>query len=921
MTPNAVVIRGARQHNLKNLDLDLPLHRLIAVTGVSGSGKSSLAFDTLYAEGQRRYVETFSPYARQFLERMDRPQADRIEGIPPAIAIDRKEPVRTSRSTVGTMTEITDSVKLLFARRGRLHCRACGRPVEPETPEHVWRRLQGLPAGTPVLISFPYPRNGASPAELHEMLAAAGFDRAVRDGRVLPLTELPPEAGETALDVLADRLAFQPGERRRILDSVELAFRFGAGRLSLWVAGGGREDFSSRLECAACGIAYPASQPNLFSFNSPLGACPTCRGFGRTIGIDLDLIIPDPERSLAQGAIRPFGGRREGKPEYADLERFCRREGIPLETPFASLREEHRRAIVEGTEDYYGIRGYFRWLESRAYKMHVRVLLSRYRAYDLCPDCRGSRFREESLLYRLGGRTIAEIYALPIDEAAAFFERLEIPAADEAARRILDEILRRLSILCEVGLGYLTLDRQSRTLSGGEVQRVALTAALGSSLVNTLYVLDEPSIGLHPRDVGRLIGILKRLRDLPNTVVVVEHDPQIIAESDWILDLGPRAGAQGGEIQYFGPAAGIGDTLTGQYLTGRRTLPQPARRRPPGPRWLVVRGAAEHNLKGIDVRIPVGCFTCLTGVSGSGKSTLLEGVLHPAVQRALGEAGERPGRHHGLEGVEAIQAVRLVDQRPIGRTPRANALTYTRAFDAVRRLFAATEDARRAGFGPAHFSFNVPGGRCETCRGEGFEMVEMQFLSDVRLPCPDCGGRRFRPEVLAVRLRDRTVGEILEMTVDEALAFFREEPAVCRPLAPLSAVGLGYLRLGQPLNTLSGGEAQRLKLARHLPESGEEARPTLFLFDEPTTGLHPEDVRLLLACLQRLVDAGHTVLVVEHHRGVIRAADWVIDLGPEGGEAGGRIVAEGPPEAIAAAPGSHTGRFLREAAPAAPRAA
>ncbi len=920
MTPNAIVIRGARQHNLKNLDLDLPLHRLIAVTGVSGSGKSSFAFDTLYAEGQRRYVETFSPYARQFLERMDRPQADRIEGIPPAIAIDRQEPVRTSRSTVGTMTEITDSVKLLFARRARLHCRACGRPVEAETPEHVWRRLQKLPAGTPVSISFPGPGNGASPAELRETLAAAGFDRVVRNGRVLALAELPPEADEAEIDVLADRFVFRPEERPRLLDSIELAFRFGAGRLTLWIGEDGREDFSSRLECAACGIAYPPPQPNLFSFNSPLGACPTCRGFGRTIGIDLDLIIPDPQRSLAQGAIRPFGGRREGKPEYADLERFCRREGIPLETPFAALREPHRRAIVDGTEDYYGIRGYFRWLESRAYKMHVRVLLSRYRSYDLCADCGGTRFREESLLYRLEGRTIAEIYALPIDEAAAFFERLEIPADDEAGRRILAEILRRLQILRDVGLGYLTLDRQSRTLSGGEVQRAALTAALGSSLVNTLYVLDEPSVGLHPRDVGRLIGILKRLRDLPNTVVVVEHDPQIIGASDWILDLGPRAGAQGGAIQYFGPAPQIGDTLTGRYLKGTRTLPQPARRRTAGPRWLVVRGAAEHNLKGIDVRIPVGCLTCLTGVSGSGKSTLLEGILHPAVQRALGEPAERPGRHRGLEGIEAIQAVRLVDQRPIGRTPRANALTYTGAFGAVRRLFAATEDARRAGWGPAHFSFNVPGGRCETCRGEGFETVEMQFLSDVRLPCPDCGGRRFRSEVLAVRLRGRTVGEILDMTVEEALAFFDDEPAVRRPLAPLAAVGLGYLRLGQPLNTLSGGEAQRLKLARHLPEGEEEMRPTLFLFDEPTTGLHPEDVRLLLACLQRLVDAGHTVLVVEHHLGVIRAADWVIDLGPEGGEAGGRIVAEGPPEAIAAAPGSPTGAFLREAVSAAPQA-
>nr|MCU0539798.1 excinuclease ABC subunit UvrA [Desulfobacterales bacterium] len=909
---NAAPIRiiGARQHNLKGLDLEIPLNRFIVVTGVSGSGKSSLAFDTLYAEGQRRYIETFSPYARQFLDRMDRPQADRIEGIPPAIAIDRKDPVRTSRSTVGTMTELTDYVKLLFARFGRLHCRVCRKPVEPETPDHVWDHLSGLPGGSAVAITFPCRVESATGGELRRSLAAQGFDRLFRDGRALPIEQWTPSPGEQEIAVLVDRFSLPAADRRRVFDSVELAYRFGGGQLTLWSPPEPPRVFSSRLECAACRLAYSPPLPSQFSFNSPIGACDTCRGFGRTIGIDLDLIIPDRSRTLAEGAIKPFGGAREGRVEYADLAGFCRTRKIPLNRPFRELTEEEQQAIIRGTSSYYGIDGYFRWLENRTYKMHVRVLLSRYRSYDICPACAGTRFKPETLLYRLNGLTIAQIYALNVEQAFDLFAAMPIGERDEAGRMILAEVRRRLKYLKDVGLGYLTLDRQSRTLSGGEVQRVALTSALGSSLVNALYVLDEPSIGLHPRDNHRLVRILKGLRDLGNTVVVVEHDPEIIRESDLVLDLGPRAGEDGGRVMYFGPTAGVNGSLTGEYLRGVRRIPLPARRRKPDGRWLSIRGAAENNLKEIDVDIPLGMLVCLTGVSGSGKSTLAEEVLYKAARRALGAPDGRPGIHRGIQGIETIGEVILVDQRAVGRTPRANPLTYTKALDPIRKLMASTVDAKARGLGPGHFSFNVAGGRCETCRGEGVEKVEMQFLSDVFLPCPECNGRRFRPEVLAVRLLGLTITDILEMTVERALGFFASEKAVVEALQPLADVGLGYIRLGQPLNTLSGGEAQRLKLSRHLRPAAGNGGSTLFIFDEPTTGLHFEDIRTLLECLRRLVANGHTVLVIEHNMDVVKTADWVIDLGPEGGEAGGRIVAAGPPEAVAADRRSHTGRFL-----------
>ena len=912
MKNQSIRIKGARQHNLKNLDLEIPLNQITVITGVSGSGKSSLAFDTLYAEGQRRYVETFSPYARQFMDRMDRPRVDKIEGIPPAIAIDRKDPVRTSRSTVGTMTEITDYVKLLYARLGRLHCRSCGKPVTPETPAHVWKLLKKIPAGSQVVITFPYLVDKIPPDQIRKSLMQMGFDRLFVQNRIIQIEDWQPDRRRKEIPVLADRLILRRKDQERVMDSLELAFRFGGGKLDVWIPPKGHYAFSCRLECARCQIEYNPPLPNLFSFNSPMGACDTCRGFGRTIGIDMDLVIPDHSISLKDGAIKPFGKSDNGRMEYADLMDFCRRQKIPTGIPFGHLKAAHKKAIIEGTSTYYGIEGLFRWLESRTYKMPVRVFLARYRSYDICRECDGTRFKEETLLYRIGRQNIARIYAKNVEQAHQFFKKLPVAARDEASQLVLGEIRNRLNYLQDVGLGYLTLDRQSRTLSGGEVQRVALASALGSSLVNTLYVLDEPSIGLHPRDNHRLIRILKGLRNLSNTVVVVEHDPEIIRESDFLLDLGPRAGEQGGEVMYFGPTAGVNDSLTGQYLKGRRQIPVAGRRRKPGKgRWLTIKGAAENNLKNIDVRIPLGLFVCLTGVSGSGKSTLAEEILYKAARRALGNHLDRPGQHRSISGLNQIQDVVLVDQRSIGRTPRANALTYTKALDPIRRLLADTPTAKAKKFGPGHFSFNVAGGRCDTCNGDGFEKVEMQFLSDVYITCPDCNGTRFKSAVLDVRYQGQNIHDFLTITVDQALDSFKDHNKIVTALQPLADVGLGYIRLGQPINTLSGGEAQRLKLSRYAGNGSGQLARTLFIFDEPTTGLHFDDIGKLMGALQRLVDSGNTVLVIEHNMDVVKTADWVIDLGPEGGDAGGRVVATGPPAEVAKNIKSHTGRFLK----------
>jgi excinuclease ABC subunit A len=910
MPQPTIKIRGARQHNLKGIDLDIPANRITVITGVSGSGKSSLAFDTLYAEGQRRYVETFSPYARQFMERMDGPQVDKIEGIPPAIAIDRKDPVRTSRSTVGTMTEVTDYTKLLFARMGQLHCEKCGKPVSADTPASVWRFLSTLEKGAGILLTFPVTAVPAAEADVRRELSALGYDRIVRDGRVSDLTEWRPAADREVLQVLVDRLRFDPGQRERFIDSIEQAFRLGHGVMQVRV-NGVTHAFSQALSCAACDILYRPALPNLFSFNSPVGACETCRGFGRVIDMDLDLIIPDPSLSIADGAIKPWAGKVGRRLEYQDLEAFCKKTKIPLDVSFNKLNEDQRRAIIDGTPDYYGIRGFFDWLETKTYKMHVRVFLSRYRSYESCTACGGTRFKKETLQYTLDGKTIAEVYAMDIDEAMAYFTGIGGFETDEASRLVLGEITNRLKYLQDVGVGYLTLDRQSRTLSGGEVQRVALASSIGASLVNTLYILDEPSIGLHPRDAHRLMGILKGLRDQANTVVVVEHDPEIIRNSDFMLDLGPAAGENGGESMYFGPTAAAAASLTGKYLTGERVIPLPKKRRLPRKKAaLTVRGAGENNLKGITVSIPLGLFVCLTGVSGSGKSTFAEEILYKAIKREKKKDDEgRPGRYTGATGFDLLDDAVLVDQRPIGRTPRANLLTYTKAIDPVRKLLAATPEAKAKDLKPGYFSFNTPGGRCETCRGEGYEKIEMQFLSDVFIPCPDCDGRRFKGEVLQIRYADKNILDILEMTVDQAMAFFKRHLAITTLLRPVSDVGLGYMRLGQSLNTLSGGEAQRLKLSRYLKSTVNGKQ--LFIFDEPTTGLHFEDIGKLLSAIQRLVDEGNSVLVIEHHMDVIKTADWIIDLGPEGGGGGGQIVVEGPPERVAGHAGSHTGRFLK----------
>ena len=907
-------ITGARQNNLKNLNLDIPLNQIVAVTGVSGSGKSSLAFDTLYAEGQRRYVETFSPYARQFMDRMDRPQVDKIEGIPPAIAIDRKDPVRTSRSTVGTMTEITDYTKLLFFRLANLYCHQCDRPVRSETPEHVWQALKRIASHAEMIVTFPFDGNGMPADHAKSHLLQMGYDRHYADGRIHSLAEEDLPDSFRPLDIIADRLRWHPQNRQRIIDSAELAFRFGGGKLDIWVNHGHFAAFSNRLECAACNIQFPQPLPNLFSFNSPIGACPDCRGFGRTIGIDMDLVIPDANLTLAEGAIKPWGTAEDGRMEFDDLSEYCRKKRIPMDVPFKQLSQTNQHRIIAGTDSYYGVHGFFQWLETKTYKMPVRVFLSRYRSYDVCQSCAGTRFKPDALRYRLSGLTIAQLYAMDVDRAADFSASIQVAQTDEASHMILEEVRSRLKYLKDVGLGYLTLDRQSRTLSGGEVQRVALASSLGSSLVNTLYVLDEPSIGLHPRDNHRLIRIMKRLRDLSNTVVVVEHDPEIIRESDYLLDLGPQAGEKGGQVMYYGPTASVNGSLTGQYLRGLRSIPIPKTRRPPRRgRWVSIRKAAANNLKKVNVRIPLGLFVCLTGVSGSGKSTLAEDVLYKSAKRRLGDPQGRPGEHEALEGLTSVTDVLLIDQRPLGRTPRSNPLTYTKAMDPIRRLLAATAAAKREKLDPGHFSFNVAGGRCETCKGEGFEKIEMQFLSDVFITCPTCKGTRFKPEILNVEYNGLNIDQILKLTVDDALDFFNQTRGLHRlihsALSPMVAVGLGYMRLGQPIHTLSGGEAQRLKLSRYIKPDPLHTR--LFIFDEPTTGLHIDDIAKLVAALQRLVDEGNTVVVIEHNMDVVKTADWVIDLGPEGGDAGGRVVVAGPPEKVADHPTSHTGRFLK----------
>jgi excinuclease ABC subunit A len=939
-----IAVHGARQNNLKNLDLEIPLHELVVVTGVSGSGKSSLVFDTLYAEGQRRYVETFSPYARQFLDRMDKPAVDRVDGIPPAIAIDQTNPVRTSRSTVGTMTELNDHLKLLFARAAQLHCRNCGKAVRRDTAESIFAdaNARAALAGDPrVYVCFPIPvPKNFKEAEVRQLLESQGYTR-IHESQ-------SSKDGSHTLQVVQDRLRLGNAERARVMESLETALRMGRGRVNLLVVDA--EDpprtvdawkYSSELHCADCDITYRDAVPSLFSFNSPVGACETCRGFGRIIGIDYGLVVPDETKTLAGGAVKPWQTKSYAECQD-DMVKFAKKRGIPLDTPWYQLGDAHRKWVIEGEgkwekKVWYGARRFFEWLETKAYKMHVRVLLSRYRAYTPCTACGGSRLKPDALLWRVNGRNVHEIALMSLDKARDFFQALKLPAPlDEAADLLLAEVRARFAYLCEVGLGYLTLDRQSRTLSGGEVQRINLTTALGTSLVNTLFVLDEPSIGLHPRDMQRVTQVMHRLRDAGNSLVVVEHDPQIMLAADRLLDLGPGAGERGGEIVAFDTPEKIRvnpASLTGQYLSGRKQVAPraapakvdanepPKARMVPSQKAIKLRGVTQHNLKNVDVEFPLRRLVCITGVSGSGKSTLIEDVLYKAMRKALGQPSEMPGAFDRLEGAELVDDVVMIDQSSIGRTTRSNPASYVGAFDVVRELFANEASAKTRGYTAGTFSFNSGTGRCPTCSGNGFEHVEMQFLSDVYLRCPDCDGKRYRAETLEIRREGadgsrKNIADVLDMTVTEALAFFKDNSNVAIRLQPLVDVGLEYVKLGQPVPTLSGGEAQRLKLAGHLAEAAADDTPSvrgkLFLFDEPTTGLHFDDVAKLLRAFRKLLKIGHSLLVIEHNLDVIRSADWIIDLGPEGGDGGGEVVVAGTPAQVEAHPRSHTGKALRE---------
>jgi len=907
----SIRITGAKQNNLKNLNLEIPLFQIIAITGVSGSGKSSLALDTLYAEGQRRYVETFSPYARQFMDRMDKPRVDKIEGIPPAIAIDSKNLVKTSRSTVGTMTEITDFCKLLFAKMARLYCPACGRTVEKDTPFTIWNSLITRREGTEFIIAFPIKFNGLNRDDVETYLSGMGFSRAYYNNEILPLSQVLKKAKKEVLMVM-DRLTLKTGAKKRIIDSLEGALKFGGGHCSIVFRGQDVLKFSAEFHCPYCDLNYQDPVPNLFSFNSPLGACETCRGFGRIIDFDLDLVIPDKTKSLREGAIKPWKPA-PGRIEFDDLMEFCRARKISTTIAFKGLKEKNQQDIINGTSDYYGIRGFFEWLETKKYKMHVRVFLSRYRSYRECPACHGTRFKKEVLTWKVEEKNIGELYRMSVAQAHDFFTRLKAND-DKVSETILQEIKNRLLYLIDVGLGYLSLDRQSRTLSGGEVERVNLTTILGSSLAHTLYILDEPSIGLHPRDNLRLMNILHQIKKNNNTVLVVEHDPEIIKNCDYILDLGPGAGDKGGALVYFGKAQGIiraKNSLTGKYLSGALKIPLPKKRRSLRKNSTIqITGAGEHNLKNLDCEIPLGMLVCVTGVSGSGKSTLIEEILYRGVKREKGVFEEKPGAFAAIKGAELIREVMLVNQKPISGTPRSNPLTYLKAVDPIRALFARTPLAQERGYTSSSFSFNVEGGRCETCKGAGYEKTEMQFLADIYITCPDCQGKRFKPEILEVTIQGKNLAEAFNLTVDEAREFFKNLPKVIAPLRVLTDVGLGYLRLGQPLNTLSGGEAQRLKLAKQI--SAPKAKNILFIFDEPTIGLHCDDIAKLITTLQGLVEKGNSVVIVEHNLEVIKCADYIIDLGPEGGEAGGYLVAAGTPEEVAACPQSWTGKFLKD---------
>jgi excinuclease ABC subunit A len=993
----SIVVRGARVHNLKNIDFDIPHNALTVVTGVSGSGKSSLAFDTIYAEGQRRYVESLSAYARQFLERIEKPDVDLIDGIAPAIAIRQKNTTRNPRSTVATATEIYDYLRLLYARVGRTFCRNCGQEVKKDTVDEVAQIILGLGEGTRLNVFFPVlavtppaakpekktrGRKSAKAAAISETVVNAlrerlfdlrkkGFGRLFQNGKIFEFA-----TPESLLDidfsqpvyVLIDRIVVAADQRSRIVDALETGYREAGEtvfQLALREPAGRREAealgselaprpqseidatpdgltttptqwrFSHRFECKNCHIKYEEPEPPLFSFNNPYGACPRCQGFGNTIDFDLNLVIPDVTKTLSEGAIEPFT-KPKYRPYQAELRKFARQSGVPFDVAWQDLTAEQRELVMEGEGKYPGIQGFFAALERKKYKLHVRVFLSRYRGYAVCPECGGGRLRADALQVKIDGRNIRELTQLTVEAAAEFFKTLTLsPEKAGIAGKILEQIQERLKFLNDVGLEYLTLDRLASTLSGGEAQRIQLATSLGSRLVGALYVLDEPSIGLHSRDTERLVNILHELRDLGNTILVVEHDPEVMRAADLILDLGPGAGENGGKVMAsatYEKIKTMPQSLTGRYLNQELRIQIPRDRRTPGVPMIRIEGARAHNLKNINLEIPLGILVAITGVSGSGKSTLVHDVLYQALAAEKGitaGAGPAASGFKRVTGGQYIADVVLVDQSPIGRTPRSNPVTYIKAFDAIREVFASVPESHKHGFGAGHFSFNIPGGRCETCQGDGTVTVEMQFLADVELVCEDCKGTRYKPQILDVRYKGKNIHEVLNLTVREALQYFAGHPKITDKMRVLEEVGLGYLRLGQSATTLSGGEAQRMKLAAHLVPSGraqgfDPATPeekeqrkraragkgALYIFDEPTTGLHFDDVSKLLAAFRKLIDAGGSVLCIEHNMDVIKVADWCIDLGPEGGGRGGQIVVAGTPETVAKSKNSHTGKWL-----------
>jgi len=911
-----IVVKGAREHNLKNLTFEIPRNKLVVFTGVSGSGKSSLVFDTIYAEGQRRYVESLSSYARQFLERMNKPDVDLIQGISPAVAIEQKTVARNSRSTVGTTTEVYDYLRLLFARIGKTICFQCGKEVTRATTSTVIDWLEEKEEGTKFYLGFPmHQHKGHTVKEEIELLRKRGFFRIYSNKKLIDLNEKKfPAKNAKDIRVIIERIKTEKGKiREKLSDSIEVTFKEGENRLILINAETGEEkEFNKYYEC--CGIRYEEPEPRFFSFNNPFGACPVCQGFSKTIGIDMNLVIPDPNKTIMDGAIAPFRGAKYSS-FLRDLVQNAKAFKIPLHVPFKQLSENQVELVKKGFGTYIGIDGFFEKLEQKTYKMHVRVMLSRFRGYTICSACKGSRLRREALQVKIAGKSIYDVVALPIEKSLKFFQDLKLSEYDFlVGERILNEIIKRLKFLNDVGIGYLTMDRLSSTLSGGETQRINLATSLGSSLVGTLYVLDEPTIGLHPRDNKRLISLLKNLRDIGNTVVVVEHDPEMMQSADLIFDMGPKAGTNGGEIVATGAVSDIlknENSLTGKYLSRKLEIPVPKKRVIKKTKSIEITNAKENNLKNLSLEIPLNRFVVITGVSGSGKSTLIHDVLYAGVAKYFGMAPSHVGKFDDIAGAKFIDGIEIVDQSPIGKSPRSNPISYVKAFEHIRELFASTHQAKARGYKPGYFSFNVPGGRCETCQGDGFIKVEMQFLADLYLTCDDCEGTRYKKETREITYHGKNLVDVLEMTVDEALQFFKDHKKIENILQVLSDVGLGYIKLGQPSNTLSGGEAQRVKLASHLAAS-KENKHTLFIFDEPTTGLHFDDISKLLNCFNMLVQRNNSVVIIEHNLDVIKCADYIIDLGPEAGEKGGEVVATGTPEEIIEVENSWTGKYLKE---------